>query len=232
MLPAASTASFRLSKNFIPGNSAKLCRPRAPIVPVRQSLRVVGVVRPCATRQLSSDAFDLFMASDRHDQSDDELREQPLREMRLDAPHPVRRAGGEARPRSGVMATAGASDELVIGDQSTDNAFADADPQADGPAEIDADALPAWLGIEADDAPLTGSPKMLAQHAANLAERLQGRLSEVDRREARLNSQEAEFDSRIRNARLWIDQRETELAELQDRLEKWDEELTERRIAA
>src|SRR5690606_14731388 len=55
---------------------------------------------------------------------------------------------------------------------------------------------------------------------------------EVDRREARLNSQEAEFDSRIRNARLWIDQRETELGELQDRLEKWEEELTERQTLA
>ena len=172
------------------------------------------------------------MASDRHDQSDDETREQPLREMRLDAPHPVRRAGGEARPRSGVMAIAGASDEMVGAEQATEQAFADADPQADGPAEIDADALPAWLGIEAEDAPLTGSPTMVAQHAANLAERLQGRLSEVDRREARLNSQEAEFDSRIRNARLWIDQRETELGELQDRLEKWEEELTERQTLA
>ena len=228
----AATAIVCPFKNFIPGNSAKLYRPRAPIVPVRQSLRVVGVVRPCAPQQLSSDAFDLFMASDRHDQSDDEPREQPLREMRLDAPHPVRRAGGEARPRSGVMATAGASDELVIGDHSTDSAFADADPQADVTAEIDADALPEWLGIDADDAPLTGSPTMVAQHAANLAERLQGRLSEVDRREARLNSQEAEFDSRIRNARLWIDQRETELSELQDRLEKWEEELTERQTLA
>ena len=172
------------------------------------------------------------MASDRSDLSDDEPREQPLREMRLDAPHPVRRAGGEARPRSGVMAIAGASDEMVGAERAAEQAFDDADLQGEATAEIDADALPAWLGLEADDAPLTGSPTMLAQHAADLAERLQGRLSEVDRREARLNSQEAEFDSRIRNARLWIDQREGELGELQDRLEKWDEELTQRQTLA
>ncbi|WP_428308729.1 hypothetical protein [Lacipirellula sp.] len=177
------------------------------------------------------------MASERPHPSDDENREQPHREMRLDAAHPVRRAGGEARPRSGVMAMAGASDELVIAGQAAEQAFDDADPQLEVVAEVDADALPAWLGLDDasamdGDGPLLGSANMIAQHAANLAERLQGRLTEVDRREARLNSQEAEFDSRIRNARLWIDQREGELTELQERLETWEAELTDRQTLA
>ena len=181
--------------------------------------------------------FDHGMASERPHPSDDENREQPHREMRLDAAHPVRRAGGEARPRSGVMAMAGASDELVIAGQAAEQAFDDADPQLEVVAEVDADALPAWLGLDDasamdGDGPLLGSANVIAQHAANLAERLQGRLTEVDRREARLNSQEAEFDSRIRNARLWIDQREGELTELQERLETWEAELTDRQTLA
>ena len=102
-------------------------------------------MRPGTPRQPIN--FDLFMASDRSELSDDEPREQPLREMRLDAPHAVRRAGGEARPRSGVMAIAGASDEMVSAEQATEQAFDDADPQFEAVQEIDADALPAWLGI-------------------------------------------------------------------------------------
>ena len=56
-------------------------------------------------------------------------------------------------------------------------------------------------------------PLMLAEHAASLADRLQERLAEVDRRESRLNSQEAEFDSRIRTARLWVEQCEADIAQ-------------------
>ena len=60
---------------------------------------------------------------------------------------------------------------------------------------------------------IAANPAMLAEHAASLADRLQERLAEVDRRESRLNSQEAEFDSRIRNARLWVEQCEADIAQ-------------------
>ena len=73
---------------------------------------------------------------------------------------------------------------------------------------------------------IAASPAMFAEHAANLADRLQQRLAEVDRREARLNSQEAEFDSRIRTARLWIEQCEGDIAERQQQLQ---EQTTRRR---
>jgi chromosome segregation ATPase len=58
----------------------------------------------------------------------------------------------------------------------------------------------------------------LTLHAVELAERLQQHQRDVDRREARLNAQEAEFESRLRAARLWIGQRETELQEQQREL--------------
>ena len=144
-------------------------------------------------------------------------RERPLREVRVDAAHGVRRAGAaESKPRVALGASAAHNAQVAV-----EQAFADAD----------ANDLPPWPGGVQED-PLAASPAMLAQHAANLAERLQQRLGEVDRRESRLNSQEAEFDSRIRNARLWIDGREAELAELQQRLETWEQQLTERQESA
>ncbi|MEQ8838462.1 MAG: hypothetical protein RID07_16780, partial [Lacipirellulaceae bacterium] len=90
---------------------------------------------------------------------------------------------------------------------------------------------------EDNDAParkpkLIGSPQLLAQHAADLADRLQQQLSDVDRRESRLNSQEAEFDTRIRNARLWIEDRENELREREEKACQHEEELRQEREAA
>src|SRR5688572_8328592 len=157
------------------------------------------------------------MASEAIDQDADAPREQPTREVRVDAAHGVRRAGAaEARPRAVAAATASQDSQMAA-----EQAFADADDND----------LPPWPGAE-EEPPLAASPAMLAQHAANLAERLQQRLSDVDRRESRLNSQEAEFDSRIRNARLWIDQREAEIAEQQQKLEAWEQQLTERQDGA
>jgi chromosome segregation ATPase len=157
------------------------------------------------------------MASEAGDLNGDE-REAPKREVRIDAPHGVRRAGSpEPKPRAVHVAMGPSLSVHAAGEQ----AFEDAEAQD----------LPPWPGAESE-APLSATPIMLAQHAADLAERLQQRLGEVDRRESRLNSQEAEFDTRIRNARLWIDQRETELSELQTRLETWEEQLSERQESA
>jgi len=155
------------------------------------------------------------MASETAD-PDAEGSRDDLREMRLDAAHPVRRPGG-SQPKSAALAATSPDGRLSAG-----ASFAD--------AEADASDLPPWPSE--DSAPLGASPDMLAQHAANLAERLQQRLAEVDRRESRLNSQEAEFDTRIRNARLWIDQREAELTELEQRLVGWEQQLTDRQELA
>jgi chromosome segregation ATPase len=139
------------------------------------------------------------------------------RDLRVDGAHGVRRAAaGDNRAQPAIVAAASARTQHAE--------LADADG--------DATLLAPWLEASGDDVPLAPSPQMLASHAAELADRLQRRLADVDRREARLNSQEAEFDSRIRNARLWIDQREAELAELEQRLAAAESGLNQRQETA
>jgi hypothetical protein len=137
------------------------------------------------------------------------------REMRVDAAHELRRSAPEPAVKAPAAIATGVESGTAFGGVVDDVAEA-----------------PAWLIEPEIEIPLSASPQMLARHAANLAERLQSRLAEVDRREARLNSQEAEFDSRIRNARLWIDQRETELGEQEKKLATWEAELGQRQEAA
>jgi chromosome segregation ATPase len=137
-----------------------------------------------------------------------------MREVRVDPAHGVRRAGGAAKPQSvriAAAASVGHAGDHLLGDELGE--------------------LPAWMAGEQDEM-LAPSPESLAQHAAELAERLQQRLADVDRRESRLNSQEAEFDTRIRNARLWIDQRESELTDLEQKLSAWEGELVRRQEEA
>lgn len=145
-----------------------------------------------------------------------EASDQQLRDLRVDAAHPMRRPA-DARPMARSSASVAA--RTAIAADSID---------ANDAEEL---ALPPWP-VADNGALLAASPLLLAQHATELAERLQLRLVDVDRREARLNSQEAEFDSRIRNARLWIDQREAELAETEQRLADLDAQLTARQEAA
>jgi hypothetical protein len=137
------------------------------------------------------------------------------RDVRVDAAHVLRRHGAE-RSRTPAMHLAerglAADDVGSVSDDADESAFLDAPP-------IDLDAVAA-------------SPVMLAEHAANLAGRLQTRLAEVDRRESRINSQEAEFDSRIRNARLWVEQCETDIAARQQQLDEREQQLTEREETA
>ncbi len=71
------------------------------------------------------------------------------------------------------------------------------------------------------------APEVLDRQAANLADHLQSQLGELDRREARLNSQEAEFETRIRNARLWLDERETELDQREQSLNEQEKDFSD-----
>ena len=59
----------------------------------------------------------------------------------------------------------------------------------------------------------------LARHATELGEKLKARLEDLDRREAMLHGQEAELDSRIRSARLWLEERESELDAREEAIE-------------
>ena len=123
------------------------------------------------------------MASETNDQQQ-QTGSKLKREMRVDAAHPLR---GEVA-------------------QSTEEAVS----EANKPALVATSEQE--LGSEEDSTlakilDTNGSPEVLARQATDLADHLQSRLSEVDRRDARLNSQEAEFESRIRNARLWLEER-------------------------
>ena len=60
-----------------------------------------------------------------------------------------------------------------------------------------------------------------------MADHLQTQLEELDHREARINSQEAEFETRIRNARLWLDERETELDDREKALDEKEQALAD-----
>jgi len=65
--------------------------------------------------------------------------------------------------------------------------------------------------LKGQDCCRSASPEVLARQAVDLAQQLQDQLADLDRRSERINSQEADFESRIRNARLWLDERENEL---------------------
>ena len=130
-----------------------------------------------------------------HENRDDpeHADEQPLvREMRVDAAHPVQRP--EAAAPAVKLVAAGHSS---YGEADTDDEFGVADMFTAGtPAEA------------------------LARHAAELAEKLKSRLADLDHREASLHGQEAELDSRIRSARLWLEERESELDQREETLEQ------------
>ena len=57
------------------------------------------------------------------------------------------------------------------------------------------------------------------RHAAELAEQLQRRQSDIDRRAAMLAAHEADIENKVRSARLWFEEREREIAEREAALE-------------
>jgi hypothetical protein len=74
----------------------------------------------------------------------------------------------------------------------------------------------------------------LRRQAAQLAEYLRERQSELDHRESQLNAQVAQFESDARAARLWLAEREAEHVERQQAIEQKERECTQRveRLAA
>jgi hypothetical protein len=139
------------------------------------------------------------------------------REVRVDAAHALRRSGDR---RAGVPPLASVAAETLAG-------HADLEA-AEGGASEGTPPEPELADLDF----IAANPAMLAEHAASLADRLQVRLAEVDRRESRLNSQEAEFDSRIRTARLWVEQCETDIAQRTQQLDELERDLAERQELA
>jgi len=114
------------------------------------------------------------MASEKNDQQEPQSENKSAREMRVDAAHSLRRKEALRReeavraPSQSVVAGAGER-ELAYEEDSAENS-----------------AMAQILQAGA-------SPEVLARQATDLSDHLQTRLEEVDRRDARLNSQEAEF---------------------------------------
>jgi hypothetical protein len=154
------------------------------------------------------------MASD----SSSEL-EKKTRETRLDAAHAVRKLGiNSAHTEQGsgggmvhaVKPHEGAASQTGATQRQPDLALVESD-------EIGEDIFGQLLEGTA--------PEALARQAVDLACRLKTQLTDIDRRQAQANAQEAEFESRIRNARLWFDQRESELDEREEELIQRDAEI-------
>jgi hypothetical protein len=102
-------------------------------------------------------------------------------ETRVDPPHALRRHGGDVAMRRVALASVEASGSQVDGQ------------------------LPAPIESASDH------NEMVAQHAAELAIRLQKEQEQLDRREAMLNAQEAQIENKLRQARLWLEERQREL---------------------
>src|SRR5215211_3244273 len=60
---------------------------------------------------------------------------------------------------------------------------------------------------------LEQSLELLREHAAQLADRLQGEQAALDRRHSELEAQEADLAAKWENARQWLDERQRELDE-------------------
>lgn len=98
-------------------------------------------------------------------------------------------------------------------------------PHAVRPARSETAPVPAPVaaGAAASEGELS-PPKSMAtppidRHAAELAEQLQRRQSDLDRRAAMLAAQEAEIENKVRHARLWIEERQRELEIREQELE-------------
>jgi hypothetical protein len=70
--------------------------------------------------------------------------------------------------------------------------------------------------------------EQLQRQGRQLAEYLSNRQKELDHREAQLNAQLARFEMEIRNAHLWISEREAELEERREKFDDSEKELLER----
>ncbi len=132
------------------------------------------------------------MASDNQNVSKQQDSANTSREIRVDAAHAVRRAESPSP----------AKDLIAVVSEQQHHALASAEET---------------LGQLID---ASASPEVLARQAVDLAQQLQEQLANLDRRSERINAQEADFDTRIRNARLWLDERENELDTLEKTLQQ------------
>lgn len=90
-------------------------------------------------------------------------------------------------------------------------------------SDVEAAPNPAFL-----EDPEDAEREQLIKHARQLATHLRGRQQELDRREARLNAQTAELESGMRQARMWLGERQQELELREQELARRESTLSER----
>ncbi len=97
-------------------------------------------------------------------------------------------------------------------------------PSAAGVAAAAASAWSAPLG----DSTTVAALQQVRSQAAQLAVHLQRQQASVDHREAELNARLAAMENQIRTARLWLNERQSELAVRQAEIDRRDLDLAER----
>jgi DNA repair exonuclease SbcCD ATPase subunit len=70
--------------------------------------------------------------------------------------------------------------------------------------------------------------QQVRSQAAQLAAHLQRQQAAIDHREAELNARNAAFENQVRSARLWLNERQGELAERQDELDRQEKDVAKR----
>ena len=73
---------------------------------------------------------------------------------------------------------------------------------------------------------------LLREHAAQLADRLQGEQAALDRRHSDLAAQEADLEAKWESARQWLAERQQELEERAELIASREQEMVEREAAA
>ena len=70
----------------------------------------------------------------------------------------------------------------------------------------------------------------LREHAAQLADRLQGEQSAIDRRQSELAAQEADLEAKWENARQWLTERQQELESRAESVAAREQDIAEREV--
>lgn len=94
-------------------------------------------------------------------------------------------------------------------------------------AIIEDDALEAIADAGLETSPVATAQQIRLQ-AVQLATYLQRRQASVDHREGEVNARVAAMENQIRSARLWLDERHAELADLKTQLDRREQELSQR----
>jgi DNA repair exonuclease SbcCD ATPase subunit len=145
---------------------------------------------------------------------------EPLRETRFDPPHELARGDDSVQDLSEEPGMAPAKPVTAEQHQS-----------AQATALQSVEAVFATMARDSGaDQFSAASAQQFHIHAVQLAEHLDGRQRELDRREAELHARLAQHESSARNSRLWFQERHHDLLDRQSQLEQHEQQLAARLV--